>query len=212
MKHLNKGSGNSKQYWVTQVGALDRYAGPRPIILYLSITLSILSLLLDKEKNMLLKVRIGPVLLAGLLFVLLLLEPARAGLSLTFSKVFTPNVIGPGSISTITFTITNGSASPVTALAFSDTLPAAITIADPANASTTCDLGLSGSLTAPDGGSTITLSDAQIGGSQSCTVTVDVTASTPGAHTNPAITLSSSAGSEMSLPIDLNRYHQPAGL
>ncbi len=121
----------------------------------------------------------------------------------TISKVFTPSTIGPGSVSTITFTITNGSASPVTGLSFTDVLPAAITLADPANASTTCDLGVSGTLTAPDGGSTITLSDARLGGSSSCTVTVDVTASTPGAHTNPAVTLSSSAGSSMSLPVDL---------
>ena len=121
----------------------------------------------------------------------------------TLSKVFTPSTIGPGGVSTTTFTITNGSASPVTSLAFTDVLPAAITIADPANASTSCDLGLSGSLSAPDGASTILLSDAQLGGSASCTVTVDVTASTPGVHTNPAVTLTSSAGSSMSLPIDL---------
>ena len=124
----------------------------------------------------------------------------------TISKVFTPNTIGPGSTSTITITITNGSGLPVTDLAFTDVLPVVpgpMTIADPANASTTCDLGISGVLSAPDGGSTISLSDAQIGAAQSCTVNVDVTASTPGAHTNPAITLSSSAGSSMSLPIDL---------
>jgi len=121
----------------------------------------------------------------------------------TISKVFLPGTIGSGSVSTATFTITNGSASPVTSLAFTDTLPAAVTIADPSRASTDCPLGLTGSLSAPDGGSTITLSDATIGGSQFCTVTVDVTASTPGVHTNPAITLTSSAGSSMSLPIDL---------
>ena len=121
----------------------------------------------------------------------------------TISKVFLPATIGSGSVSTATFTITNGSASPVTSLAFTDTLPVAVTIADPSSASTDCPLGLTGLLSAPDGGSTITLSDATIGGSQFCTVTVDVTASTPGAHTNAAITLTSSAGSSMSLPIDL---------
>ncbi|MEE8522548.1 MAG: hypothetical protein V3T72_01350 [Thermoanaerobaculia bacterium] len=142
-------------------------------------------------------------LAATLAMVALSALSAPADAQPTLSKIFTPNTIGPGSVSTITLTITNGSASPVTDLAFADTLPAAITIADPANASTDCDLGISDSLTAPDGGSTITLSDAQIGGSQSCTVTVDVTASTPGAHTNPAITLTSSAGSSMSLAVDL---------
>ncbi len=140
--------------------------------------------------------------LAGLVGVGGLFATA-AGAQPTFTKVFTPSTIGPGSVSTITFTITNNSGSPVTGLAFSDTLPAAVTIADPANASTDCDLGAGGSLSAPDGGSTISLSGAQIGGSQSCTVTVDVTASTPGMHTNPAVTLSSSAGSSMSLAVDL---------
>lgn len=136
----------------------------------------------------------------------LLLFAAAAHAQPTLSKVFTPSTIGPGSVSTITFTIINGSASPVSDLAFTDVLPLApgpMTIADPSNASTTCDLGTSGSLSAPDGGSTIALSGAQIGGSQSCTITIDVTAGTPGVHTNPAITLTSSAGSSMSLPVDL---------
>ena len=148
----------------------------------------------------------GRRLLALALLVLLAAAgPASAGepSAPTLSKVFTPNVIGPGGVSTATFTITNFSPFPVTGVAFTDTLPAAITIADPANASTDCDLGTSGTLTAPDGGSTITLSDAQIGASSSCTITVDVTASTAGAHTNPAVTLTSSAGSSMSLAVDL---------
>jgi hypothetical protein len=142
---------------------------------------------------------------AAVLAMTLGLSPPAAAQP-TLSKVFTPSTIGPGSVSTITVTITNGSAAPVTGLAFTDTLPVvpgAVTIADPANASTTCDLGISGTLSASDGGTTITLSDARMGGSASCTVTVDVTASTEGVHTNPAITLMSSAGSSMSLPIDL---------
>ena len=132
--------------------------------------------------------------------------PALAAAQPTLSKVFTPSTIGPGSVSTITFTITNGSGSPVTDLAFTDVLPVVpgpMTIADPANASTSCDLTGGGTLTAPDGGSTITLGGARIGGFASCTVNVDVTAATPGPHTNPAVTLSSSAGSSMSLPRDL---------
>ena len=148
---------------------------------------------------------------SGLLRILLLasalmLLAGSAQAQPNFSKVFTPNTIGPGSVSTATFTIDNGSGTPVINMAFTDVLPVVpgpMTIADPANASTTCDLGVSGSLSAPDGGSTITLSDAAVGVFSSCTVTVDVTASTPGVHTNPAVTLSSSAGSGMSLPVDL---------
>ena len=125
----------------------------------------------------------------------------------TLSKVFTPNTIGPGNVSTITFTITNGSAAPVTDLAFTDVLPTVpgdMDIATPSNASTTCDVAGGGiGLTAPDGGATVTFSDGEVGGFESCTVTVDVTAATPGFHTNPAVTLDSSAGSSASLPIDL---------
>ena len=118
----------------------------------------------------------------------------------TFSKVFTPSTIGPGSVSTITFTITNMSASPVTDMAFTDNLPGPVTIANPPNAMHTC---VSGNIAASAGGASVVFSDGEIGGSSGCTVTVNVTASTPGAHTNPAITLSTSAGSSMSLPIDL---------
>ena len=121
----------------------------------------------------------------------------------TFTKVFSPSTIGPGSVSTLTFTITNGTGAPVTDLAFTDILPISpgdVDIATPPNASTTCDDGV---VTAPAGGGTISLSDGELGDGEACTVTVDLTASTPGAHTNPAITLSSSAGSSMSTAVDL---------
>jgi len=42
----------------------------------------------------------------------------------TFSKVFTPDTIGPGSTSALVFTITETGGAPVTDLAFTDTLPA----------------------------------------------------------------------------------------
>ena len=92
----------------------------------------------------------------------------------TLTTVFTPNIMGSGSNSTLTFTITNETANPVTGLAFSDVLPVvpgSLTIADPANVQTDCDLGVSGSLTAADGGATVSLSDAQIGAFQSCSIT-----------------------------------------
>ncbi|MEO1261231.1 MAG: T9SS type A sorting domain-containing protein [Bacteroidota bacterium] len=129
----------------------------------------------------------------------------------TLSKSFSANTIGPGSVSTITFTINNGSASPVTDLAFTDVLPLVpgpMTIADPAIASTTC---LNGVVNAPAGGGTITFSGGELGAFQSCTVIVHVTASTPGVHTNPAVTLTSSAGSSMSLPRDLTVVTTLAG-
>ncbi len=121
----------------------------------------------------------------------------------SLSKIFTPDNIGPGAHSQITFTITNDSGTPVTNLSFTDVLPAAVDIGDPGILSTDCDLGLSGSLIANDGGSTITLTDAEIGANQSCSIHVFVTSSVIGMHTNPAVTLNSSAGSSMSLAVDL---------
>jgi hypothetical protein len=123
----------------------------------------------------------------------------------TLSAVFTPNIIGPGANSRLTFTITNASASPVTGLSFTDVLPTVpgnMNISTPANVMTDCGFDVGGGVTAPNGGGTIVLTDAKLGGSQSCTIQVSVTASTAGSRTNPAITLSSSAGSSMSLPVD----------
>ncbi len=124
----------------------------------------------------------------------------------TLSKSFNPTTIGPGSVATATFTITNGGGSPVSEIGFIDNLPVVpgpLVIADPANASTTCSFRAGGSLVAPDGGSTISLSGVELGADQACVVSVDVTAATQGIHTNPAITLNSSAGSSMSQPTDL---------
>ncbi|WP_425050250.1 hypothetical protein [Psychromarinibacter sp. S121] len=118
----------------------------------------------------------------------------------TLATEFSPDEIGAGGTSTLTYTITNGSGSPVTDLAFTNTFPAAITIQTPASAATTCT---GGTLTAPAGGGTVTLSDGTVAGGGSCTVTVQVTATTIGDHTNPSVTLSSSAGSSASLAHDL---------
>ena len=107
-----------------------------------------------------------------------------------FSKVFSPSTIGAGSTSTLTFTITNASVTPVSALAFTDVLPMGIALATPASASTTC---VDGGVVAADGGGTISLSGGRLGGSgASCTVTVNVIGTTTA--TNTSGTLSSSAG------------------
>ncbi|MCP3868633.1 MAG: DUF11 domain-containing protein, partial [Gammaproteobacteria bacterium] len=126
-------------------------------------------------------------------------------LAQTISKVFTPDTIGPGSVSTITITITNPNAAPVEEMDFTDTLPASVvTIANPANASTDC--GGSAILSAPVGEGTITFSDGKLGAFESCTVVVDVTSNTSGVHTNPAITLTYSGldgDPPTSSPVDL---------
>ncbi|MCP4041079.1 MAG: hypothetical protein GY731_03855, partial [Gammaproteobacteria bacterium] len=119
----------------------------------------------------------------------------------SFSKVFTPDTIGPGSVSTLTFTIVNTEPFLVKELAFTDVLPAGVTIADPANSFTDC--GGSATLSAPDGGGTITFSDSQLGVGESCTVVVDVTSSTPGMHSNVSGDLTSDMGNSGSAADDL---------
>lgn len=111
----------------------------------------------------------------------------------TFSVAFSPTTIGPGGVSTMTFTIDNtASVTPVSGLAFTNTLPAGMTIADPAGAVTTCTDAI---LSAPAAGGSISFSDGRLGDSASCTAVVNVTSSTPGTHVNTTGALSTSAGS-----------------
>lgn len=132
--------------------------------------------------------------IAGLLLVLAFpsAPPAAAGVSgPAFSKVFVPDVIGPGSVSMLRFDIVNNEPVAVTDLAFTDVLPAGVVIATPANASTDC---VDGVVSAPDGGGTIGFSDGRVGALESCIITVDVTSSAPGTHMNVSGFLTSSAG------------------
>ncbi len=111
----------------------------------------------------------------------------------TFSIAFSPSTIGPGAISTITYTIDNSAEStPVSGLTFSNTLPTGVTIANPSSASTSC---INGSFSATAGGDAITFSDYRLGKQSACTFSIDVTSSTPGTHVNTTGALSTSEGS-----------------
>ncbi|HSO23412.1 MAG TPA: hypothetical protein VLT81_10910, partial [Chondromyces sp.] len=117
----------------------------------------------------------------------------------SFSKVFQPDVIGPGSVAVLRFDISNLEGGPVAGLSFTDILPAGVTIASPAGASTTCG----GELTAADGGSAISLSGGSLGAGAACSVRVNVTSSTLGTHMNVSGDLTSSAGNSGSAADDL---------
>ncbi len=139
-----------------------------------------------------------------LTFAVALMSATQAFAMPTFNKVFTPNTIGPGSVSTLTFTIDNsGTGTPATELSFIDTLPAGVTLTTPANVSTSCDVVPSSSLSAPDGGSTISITDYTVGASSFCTITVDVTSSTVGTHTNTTGDLTSDLGNSGTATDDL---------
>jgi len=97
------------------------------------------------------------------------------------SKDFAPAAAVSGTPVALTFTITNTTelaAKP--GWAFVDTLPAGLTVADPAGASTTCTGGL---VAASAGSGTISATGNLDAGQASCTVTVNVTADT-GTYTN----------------------------
>ncbi|MCP3962481.1 MAG: DUF11 domain-containing protein [bacterium] len=110
-----------------------------------------------------------------------LLTASAAHAQPAFDKSFAPDTISSGGVSTLTFTIVNDGM-PTRDLAFVDNLPAGVTIASPANATTNC--GISPVLSAPAGGSTISLSLGEIGPGGSCTVSVDTTASVAGTYFN----------------------------
>jgi hypothetical protein len=100
-----------------------------------------------------------PALAGTLLF--LFTAPAVSAQQVFFFKIFEPDTIGPGSVSTLVFEISSSEDVPVTDLAFADTLPAGVTIANPPNASTTC-AGAAVFVDAPAGGSTITFTGGEL--------------------------------------------------
>jgi uncharacterized repeat protein (TIGR01451 family) len=97
------------------------------------------------------------------------------------SKVFAPSTISAGAVSKLTITVTNANATALTMSALSDTLPAGLVIANPANATTNCG---SGSALATAGGITLGLSGGTVPVNGSCTVSADVLATTAGLYNN----------------------------
>ena len=137
---------------------------------------------------------------AGLMLFMVLLLATAAQAQPVFDKSFSPNTIGPGSQSRLTFTIENQAAVPATDLAFVDNLPAGMTIAEPNGLVTDCVNGL---VTASSGGGTVTLTDGRLSAGATCTVVVHVTSSTVGTLMNVSGDLTSSLGNSGSASADL---------
>jgi large repetitive protein len=101
------------------------------------------------------------------------------------TKAFTPNPIAVNGTSTLTFTLTNTNTAPLTGATFTDALPAGVQVAAVPAASTTCT---GGPTWAPTAAATTLTFGSPTGGtipaSGSCTVSVNVTATTAGPHTN----------------------------
>ncbi|HET7010149.1 MAG TPA: sortase [Anaerolineales bacterium] len=99
----------------------------------------------------------------------------------TVTKSFVPSSIPAGGTSTLIITLNNSGGTDLSNASFTDTYPAEIVNATPANASTDCQDGV---VAAVDGGGTVSLSGAYLPASQACTVTVSVTSSVGGSHVN----------------------------
>jgi uncharacterized repeat protein (TIGR01451 family) len=108
----------------------------------------------------------------------------------SLTKSFSPATLNAGGSSRLTFTITNtDELAAKNGWSLTDALPAGLVVGSPANATTACS---GGQVTAPPGGSSITVRGNLDSGQASCTAGVDVTASTPGTYTNSARNLTSS--------------------
>ncbi|HKI01019.1 MAG TPA: IPTL-CTERM sorting domain-containing protein, partial [Thermoanaerobaculia bacterium] len=109
------------------------------------------------------------------------------------SKSFSPNPIAIGGVSTLTFTVTNPNPGlALTGVAFTDTFPAGLEVAPTPNATTT---GCGAPTFAPAAGNTsVSFSGGTIAASGTCTVTVNVTATTAGAKVNTTGNVTSTNG------------------
>jgi len=107
-----------------------------------------------------------------------------------FSKSFLTSAITVGEVSVLEFTIDNSAASLMADnLNFTDNMPTAITVADPANINSTC-----GTVSAPVGGSVVSLASGRVRRGASCTIAVNVTSNSVGTHVNTTGDLTSTLG------------------
>ena len=122
---------------------------------------------------------------------------------LTVSMAFSPRAIDQGGVSRLTHTLRNGAAVEATSVALSDMLPAAVAVADPSDAQTTC---IGGTLTAAAGTREIAYSGGALGAGATCTIAVDVTSALVGSYLNDTQSVTSSLGTstvaEATLTVD----------
>jgi uncharacterized repeat protein (TIGR01451 family) len=115
----------------------------------------------------------------------------------SIAAAFGSSLIQPGQSTSLTFTVTNPDSEDLTNLDFQGSLPTGMVIATPNQLSNTCG----GLATADVGTSSISLDSGTVSGSMSCSLSVEVTASTPGtalASTGPVTSDTGGTGNSTS--------------
>lgn len=108
----------------------------------------------------------------------------------TISEAFSPSTIQTGEPSTLTFTLLNADSIPLTGAAFTDTLTGGLKIAATSTVGGSCPGA--GTLSVTLGATALSFTGLSIPlGPSGCTITVPVTANTPGSHPNAASGVSS---------------------
>ena len=118
----------------------------------------------------------------------------------TFSTSFSPSTIAPSGVAKLTYVIDNtANDTPVSNVAFSNTLPSSITLNSPLNVQDNC----TGQTTATAGGNSVSYALERLPIGSTCEISVDVTSTTPGTHVNTTGDLTSSGGSSGSASASL---------
>lgn len=99
----------------------------------------------------------------------------------TISIAFGSSSIALYASTSLTFTISNPNASPLTAVSFTDSLPSGLVVATPSGLSGSCG---GGAITAVSGGSSVSLVGAALAASSSCNFSIKVTGATAGVKNN----------------------------
>ncbi|MEM9293853.1 MAG: IPTL-CTERM sorting domain-containing protein [Acidobacteriota bacterium] len=132
-------------------------------------------------------------------FALTLAAAAPVAAQPEFDKRFDPSTIGPNNETFLVFEINNGTGTPAEDLAFTDILPAGVTISTTPAIQNTC----AGMVLAPAGGGTITFTDGRLGIGEDCEIRLLVTATADGVYSNVTSDLTSTLGNSGPAMADL---------
>ncbi|WP_182440225.1 Ig-like domain-containing protein [Colwellia sp. RSH04] len=118
----------------------------------------------------------------------------------SFSATFSPDKIGVGNETTLIFSIINNDSTGIRDIAFTNTLPAGVILANPVNLVSSCS---NATVDAVEGDDEIIFSGASLTANSHCALSVSVTSNVVGTHTNTTSDLTSDQGNSGSATDDL---------